>query len=150
MGGINVGVTGEAKTAISNALSSAKSGSQTTTQEFTFDKKTGLVTGNDFEDDGFESASIVFGAGDYQSLVDQGILEIGIQDSDDGEFAYMIYTGATSRTVKASVICQATGSRLASTLAITGDDETVQDELCLGGGDYEEIQPCCAVILKRP
>jgi hypothetical protein len=142
MGGINVGVTGDPKTAIGNALASVKNGGQVTTQSFSMNEGD-TVTGIDFEDKGFEAASIVFVPGVFE---DQSFFTVNNDEETDSDelYGYIRYTGKTARTLRASVYCQATGDRLGSVLGIAEID--YDSKLCL---EDEDIQPCCAVVLIR-
>jgi len=150
MGGIDVGVSGNPKTEIGNALSAVKNGGQTQTQTFQM-KKNDLITSQDFEEKGFDTASVLFALEDFENDDEATGFSVGTEgDKEDGGFSFVRYMGNTPRNVTASVLCQATGTRLGNTLAVSGfenvDDGTF-DDLCADGDD--DIQPCCAVIIKR-
>lgn len=148
LSGIGGGNTvGAAKDAISNGLSSVKGGGSLTTQTFTL-KKDDLLTSKSFSDKGFDQHSILFA---IDSRLENSFVDTGIKGSDPDDYSSFHYTGSTSLTVSARIICELTGTSLDDTLAndvdpssylTEGDGET----LCGPDGDY---QPCCMVILKR-
>jgi hypothetical protein len=144
MGGINVGVTGDPKTAIGNALAGVKNGGQTMSQEFTL-KNGDFITSNDFEEKGFEASMIMFGLGTFDGT---NGFEADVEGDEIDGFSYIKYTGATPRTVKTSVICQSTDTRLSGVITTMDLDSQISKGMCYGSGD-DSIQPCCAVILRR-
>ena len=142
-GGIEI-VETSAHEEISNALSAVKSGGQTQTQSFTMESGD-LVTSQDFEENGFEAASILFGLEDFEQNEDNGF-SVGIEGDEVDGFAWLRYLGGKT-FVQANIICQATGSRLLNTLDVAGfENLDVDQELCLNGDD--QIQPCCVVVLE--
>jgi len=152
LGGITTGGVGGPRDAIGNTLASVSSGGSFTSQEFTITKNT-PITSSQFTKEGFDSRSIIMAVDnelDAQTGLSSFVFSSAVAVNDPLSYTAVTYTGNQSISLKAKVICEATGNSADVTFDLISEtinigDVTNPSEHC----GTTEFSPCCLVILER-
>jgi hypothetical protein len=144
-------VLGGPRDAIGNTLASVSSGGSFTSQEFTITKNT-PITSSQFTKEGFDSRSIIMAVDnelDAQTGLSSFVFSSAVAVNDPLSYTAVTYTGNQSISLKAKVICEATGTLLKGTLdSIDGTFYSSVDDPTEHCGETE-FSPCCIIILER-